>query len=192
MGLVLSTPPSAEPVTLAEAKTHLRVDGTDEDTLITTHIAAARRQVEIYTGAGLVTQRWTETFDGFPCSPYSGISLTRGPVLSIVSVAYLDTAGQSQTLSSATYVLNQTPLSADLWLVSGQSWPATQAQRGAVTIVYSVGFGSGSTAIPDDIRASILLRIADLYRNREAQGALLTENRTACNLVDGYVRKLVA
>ncbi|MBV9418770.1 MAG: phage head-tail connector protein, partial [Alphaproteobacteria bacterium] len=39
MSLQLTTPPATEPITLAEAKTHLKVDTTDDDALITRLIA---------------------------------------------------------------------------------------------------------------------------------------------------------
>ena len=66
MPLQLVTPPAEEPVSLAEAKLHLRVDFPNEDALITALIAAARQAAETLTGRQLVTARWKLVLDSFP------------------------------------------------------------------------------------------------------------------------------
>lgn len=58
MRATLTVPPTGEPLTLAEAKLHLRVDLNDDDALITALISAAREQVEFLTGQRLMTQTW--------------------------------------------------------------------------------------------------------------------------------------
>jgi len=66
MSLTLNTPPAAEPVTLADAKAHLKVDSTDDDALIASLITAARARAEWHTGRALVTQSWTLWLDAWP------------------------------------------------------------------------------------------------------------------------------
>ena len=90
MSLTLIAAPILEPMTLAEAKLHLRVDGTDEDDLITALIVAARRRAEHLLTRALITQTWELTLDEFPAAD---IQLPKPGVLSIVSVKYLDSAG---------------------------------------------------------------------------------------------------
>ena len=57
--------PVLEPVTLAEAKLHLRSYTSDiaEDDLINGLLVAAREWVEDYTGRALVEQRWSLSLD---------------------------------------------------------------------------------------------------------------------------------
>ncbi len=155
-------------------------------------IAAARQQAERYTSAGIISQQWTLTLDGFP-SDGSYIPLPRGPVISLDSITYLDTDGEAQEVDAETYVLDQTPLSANVSLVDGAQWPTTPAQKRAVSIVFTVGYGTGPSDVPADLKAAILLRVADLYRNREAQqSSPLAENRTVCALLDPHVRTALA
>ena len=66
MALIRITAPATEPIDLATAKLHCRVDGTDEDTLIAALIVAAREQAEHETGRALVTQTWEQVHDAFP------------------------------------------------------------------------------------------------------------------------------
>ncbi len=170
------------------------------DPEISAYIAAARRQAETYTSAGIVSQVWTVTLDKFPADG-SAIPLPRGPVLSLDSITYLDADGSPVTIAddpeadppttdlSDLAVLDQSTLSATVSLVSGASWPQTVTQKGAVAIAITVGYGTGATDVPADIKAAILLRVADLYRNREAQqGSPLVENRAVCALLDPHVR----
>ncbi len=167
------------------------------DPEITALISAARRQAESYTGAGIVSQQWTVTLDGFPSDV---IPLPRGPVISLDSITYLGTDGESvviindeeadpPTALSDLAVLDQSTLSANVSLVHGATWPETASQKGAVAIKVTIGYGTGSTDVPADIKAAILLRVGDLYRNREAQtGSPLIENRAVCALLDPHVR----
>lgn len=98
MPLQLVTPPAGEPVSLAEAKQHLRVDGDDDDLLIGSLIAAARQAAETQTGRQLITARWKLVLDAFPgplmqspsgasfTLPGHAILLAKCPVQSVVSI----------------------------------------------------------------------------------------------------------
>lgn len=98
MALFLVMAPSIEPVSLAEAKAHLRVEVNDENSLIQTLITAARQYVETATRRALLQQTWDDKLDAFPCG---AIVLPLSPVTSVTSITYLDTAGVSQTWSSS-------------------------------------------------------------------------------------------
>lgn len=171
MGLTLVTPPPGEPITLAEAKAHLRVDGSQEDTLILALMRAARESAESVTGRKLVEQVWDWTLDAFPVA----LRLPLAPVRSIISISYRDTAGASQTLPSALY---QTDLAAEPGLilpVFGQVWPQTQPALNAVTVRLAAGYAAGAGGdyganVPAAIKAAMLLLVGHLFAHREAVG----------------------
>ena len=70
MGLYLITPPAAEPVSLVDAKAWLRVSFTNDDTLISSLITAARFYAENYLNRQLVTATWELRNDIFPIYSY--------------------------------------------------------------------------------------------------------------------------
>ena len=163
MGYRLITAPAADPVTLAEAKAHLRVDHSDEDATINGLIKAATSYLDGRSGIlgrCLVTQTWEETFDAFPTN---AIELPLGPVASVTSVKYLDQAGAEQTLSAGVYTVDTASLVARI--VSDDAWPATKATANAVTVRYVAGTASAS--IPGAIRHAILLLVGHWYENRQ-------------------------
>lgn len=150
----------AEPITLADAKLHLRgVDHADEDTLITSLITAAREAAEHELGRPLASQEWQITLDAFPAA-----ELALGPdVASIASIQYLDATGALQTLAEPAYVLdNADPDRAFVLPAAGTSWPATADTANAVR----VRFVCGLTPVPETVRAWMLLRIGTLYTHR--------------------------
>jgi uncharacterized phiE125 gp8 family phage protein len=161
------TPPATEPLSLAEAKLHLRVDGTDEDALITALIVAARESAEHELGRALITQTLRLTLDAFPAE--GGIELLRPPVPSITQLQYVDTAGATQTLLNTAYSLDA--VSQPSWLLPayGTTWPATRAQANAVWVDYVAGYGLAA-AVPQAIKQWLLLAVGDMYANRERSG----------------------
>lgn len=167
-GLVLATPPELEPISLAEAKAHLRVDIDAEDTLISSIIVAARQAAEAEMGKQLITASYELNLDRFPCSRV--IELPRPPLQSVESITYYDADGDSTVLSAATYYHVDTARKPGrIVLRDGQTWPTTETGRpGAVVIAYTAGMGDDSDAVDELIRMGILMLITHLFENRAA------------------------
>lgn len=165
MALKLLTAAAEEPVTLAEAKLHCRVDGTDDDALFTgVIIPAARESAEHRTGRALVTQKWELSLEAFPAGAFD---LPKPPLQSVESIKYRDTAGNLQTLGPAAYTVHTSSLAGKVAPAYGTSWPATRGQLDAVTVSFTAGYGDRST-VPAGLKSWILLAIGTLYENREA------------------------
>lgn len=160
MPLKLITAPTTEPVTLADAKSHLRVSGTDDDALITALISAARQDAEHRLGRALITQTWELTLDAFTDT----IELPLPVLASVTSIKYIDATGTEITLSSAAYTVDTDSEPGRVYPVYGTSWPGIRSQTNAVRIRYVAGAASVDAAISQ----WMLLRISALYENRES------------------------
>lgn len=160
----LYTAPAAEPVSLDELKSHLRIDFDDDNDLITSLGIGARQWFETALDRQLVTATWQIKLDSFPSWE---IELPYPPLQSIAAILYKDTALDSQTLSSSAYdvITWQTP--GIVQPKDGYSWPATGSSPSAVTIRFVAGYGA-ATAVPDLVKAGIKLLAASWYENREA------------------------
>lgn len=155
-GLTLHTAAATYPVTLTEAKANCRVLDTSEDTFLNGLIASATAYVEQYTGTSIEDQVWDYTIDDF----VDEILLPKGPIQSVDSITYLDTANATQTLSTGFLV----DLPGERILRNPDvSWPATSTRKNAVTIQFSSGYDT----VPASIKQAILLLIGDWFRNRE-------------------------
>jgi uncharacterized phiE125 gp8 family phage protein len=167
MALKLITAPAEEPVTLAEAKLHLRVDHTADDALITALIAAAREFAEHQTERAFVTQTWELALDAFPADVFK---LPRAPLASVTSIKYDDAAGAEQTLSAAAYYVDTHSVPGEIVPAYGTSWPDALAAANAVRVRYVAGYG-GAAAVPAGIKQWMLVRIGSLYQRREEVAA---------------------
>lgn len=167
MTISVTSAPAEEPITLTEAKAHLRVDGTTEDTLITSLITAARRRCEAFTRRKFVTQ--TVVLRRSRLGP--AIMLPVAPVQSITSIVYLDTANASQTLAADQYRLDESVLPPRIVPSHLASWPATLSEPDCVDVTLVVGYGDAS-AVPEDIKTAIKMVIASMERDREGQHGL--------------------
>lgn len=169
MALTLTSAPATEPITTTEAKSHLRVDGTDEDTLIGALIVAAREFCETYQNRAYVTQTWTLTLDEFPTDGSTWIDIPLPPLQSVSSIVYLDAEGTSTTWGTSNYVVDTKSTPGRVALAPDKSWPTTQAGRiNAVTITFVAGYGAASD-VPDKVKQALYLLAGHWYANREAE-----------------------
>ena len=166
MKVELYTGPTVEPLTVAEAKAHLRVDHTTDDTLIESLIKAARATAEKFQGRGYLNQTYKLYLDYFPAAGY--IELPYAPLSSVTSVVYEDENSDTQTWASSNYQVDTKMEPGRIWLAPGITWPRVEPDRiNAVTITYVVGYGATSASVPENIRHAIRLILSDLYNHRE-------------------------
>lgn len=168
--LVLVSGPAIEPVSLAEAKLHLRVDDdqTAEDALILGLIRAAREQTEAQTRRALVTQTWDARYTAFP-DDNGRLELPRAPLQSVASVAYLDSTGATTTLDPGDYMVDTASEPGAVVLAYGGAWPTpTLYPLAPVRVRFTAGYGEGAGDVPESIRAAMLLLVGHLYEHREA------------------------
>lgn len=168
MSIVTITAAAEEPISLAEARAQCRC-GSDEDALLTIYVKAARRLCETITGRRLITQTVEERLDAFPEGDLE-IRLSATPVQSITSVKY-DLNEVEQTMDGSSYTLDAAAYPGG-WLLpaAGTEWPATDDTTNCVRVRYVVGFGAAS-AVPEDLKAWMLLTIAALFEQRAAVDA---------------------
>jgi uncharacterized phiE125 gp8 family phage protein len=181
------TQPASEPITLAEAKAHLRLTHDDEDLLVSAMISAARAACEDRLQRTLITSSWKLTLPAFPLVPI--IYLAMGDVQSVTTVTYTDPDGAIQTLSPSAYQLGRSNGRAVLVPAPGQSWPATQVGVvEAVSVQYVAGYGDAAASVPAPLKAWILLALGDLFENRQATSIGNTVNLLpfADGLLDTY------
>jgi len=157
------------PVSLDETKVHLRLDpsvGNAEDSHVSALIAAATSELEEFTRRRFMPQTWEDHLDGFADEMVLEVS----PVASVLSVSYVDVEGSVQTLDTSVYSVSSqsgdNPRRAIVRLAYGQAWPATRDEPESVRIRYVAGYANAA-AVPAPLRAAILLRVGDLYSNRE-------------------------
>lgn len=175
----LKTAPTSEPIDLPLARTHCELgDDTTHDSLLQVFIAAARQKVESITNRALITQAWYWKGDSFP--GYGGrIVLPRPPLVSITSISYVDTNGDTQTWAAGAtgyqLVKPAGPTAAYASILPSYSlyYPVARTQPEAVTVEYVCGYGDANS-VPAAIKAAMLLLIGHWFENREAIGADLT------------------
>lgn len=164
--LSVAVRPSAEPVSLAEAKAHLRVDGADEDGLIERLITAARELCETEARRAFVTRTYEQRLPAFP--PAAGFRLPMPPLQGVASIQYTDEAGAEGTIPEADYVVYADAEPGLVVLKPPASWPSVSLMPGpSVVIRYTAGYGPASS-VPPMYKQAILLVVGHLYENREA------------------------
>ena len=164
--LELVTAPTATPVSLSEAKDHLRVDSDDDDALVTRLIAVATAFTDAQgaLGSAMITQTWGQWIGA---NPNQTVPLILGPFQAIDAVKYYDVDGVLQTDTLSNYDVFGTKTAKYIGPKSGFSWPVAQDRSDAIKIEYTIGFGDAETDIPDTIRHALLLLIDHWYENRE-------------------------
>lgn len=170
MALICVTGPAVEPVSLDEAKDHLRVDISDDDTLIAGLVTAAREWIErvCRPQLALITQTWRYVADDWPAG--DTLALRPWPLQSVSSVSYTSEAGVTATFAASNYVVDTYSAPGRLRLKSTASWPSgTLQELNGLQVTFTAGFGAGGSDVPAQIRQALLMLVAHWYENRETQ-----------------------
>jgi uncharacterized phiE125 gp8 family phage protein len=165
--LVQTEAPTEEPVTVAEAKAHLRVTHNDDDSYITALIKAARADAEALSRRQFVTATYEYRRNRFP-KGREPLDITRTPLQSVTSVKYTDTDGTpDQTWDAQKYQVDTGSLVGRIVPAYSESYPAVREGVSAVIVTFVAGFGAAS-AVPQEAKHAILLCVGHWYENREA------------------------
>lgn len=165
MDLIRSTAPAAL-LELATVKNHLRVEHTDDDTLITSLIAVAEQELDGrdgYLKRAIATQTWDWQFENFPSC--AEIILPFPPLQSVTHVKYYDADNVQQTFSSANYAVYANTYRGYLRLAIDAAWPAVYDRDDAVSIRFVCGYGSPA-AVPAPIKQAAMLLVGQMYTER--------------------------
>ena len=165
MPLVLSAGPEVEPVSLAEAKAHLRIDGTAEDTLVASLIVTSRLHVEAALGLALITQGWSYFLDDWP--PGREVALPLRPVQSVTALRLYAADESLQTVPAETYLLDGVGPPARIVRRTASSWPRPTRPANGIEIAFIAGYGAAAQDVPAPIRQAILLLVAHWHEHRE-------------------------
>jgi len=173
MFIELKTAPTLYPVTLAEIKTHLRIDaGTVDDEVsessaLDTTRKSAIANIETITRRKLLTQTWDYYLNEWPCVDY--IRIPFGRLQSVTSVSWKDTDGTETTLTADTDYLVETNGDAigRLVLPHGESWPAKSLYPSKPIKIRFVCGWEDVADIPDCFIDAIKLAAENIYYRGE-------------------------
>jgi uncharacterized phiE125 gp8 family phage protein len=158
----LITPATALPISVLDAKSHLRVTSSDHDALIEDLIWGAARQFENRTNTVLSPQTWDLVLDSDEVK--ERIEFLKYPILGITSLKYYDTDNVLQTLtggsSNRDYIsfINGRPAAVDFVV---DETPSTYDRVDAMTIRFLAGYST----LPYDIKHALLAWIFRMYEN---------------------------
>jgi uncharacterized phiE125 gp8 family phage protein len=165
--LKVITPPTVEPVTLAEACNQCHAEQGIEDAWFIDTIKAAREACENFQWRAYNNQVIELSFDELPEMP---ITLPRSPVSAVTSVEIYDIDNVKTTMSLSDFFIDLDSEPARLSFNYGKTWPAVNSRYlSAVKMRYTAGYGAAASAVPSTVKKAMLLYIAYMYENRSGE-----------------------
>ncbi|MGE3270273.1 MAG: head-tail connector protein [Chloroflexota bacterium] len=199
--IAVITGPAVEPVTLFEAKVHLRVTTDDEDVLLAALIRAARVRCEQHTRRAFVTQTIRYTTDEMPefdgdwvtseRSVWADVELPRPPFRELVAVSYATDTTDAIPLTPGSYRMSLGGEEPSRLMLRGPFIQTLPREFDALTVEYTAGYGDRGIDVPDPIRQAVLVTVASMYEDRE--GGQIPTGQTAGDVaLPALARQLLA
>jgi len=163
VGWKTTSAPAIAPVSVAEAKDHLRVVASDEDDYIRGLIFAAVEWCQEHTERQFLQSTIEYILPTFA----NPLWLPRPSLVSVTSVQYRDSDGTYQTVAATEYDVDTYSKPGAVRLAYSKSWPTPQSVFDGVKITYTAGYGAAPSSVPEPIQAAIKLLVANLYEHRE-------------------------
>jgi uncharacterized phiE125 gp8 family phage protein len=160
----LITAATSEPCVAADLKSQLRITSSSQDTYLGTLLKAARIWAEDYLRFQLVSATWELYLDEFPDSGKC-IYIQKSPVTAISSFTYIDSDGDTQTLTEGTdFVADYNSMPCRIYEAYDETWPTPRDIRNCITIRFVAGYAT-ALAVPEIIKQAILIKAATMYEN---------------------------
>jgi uncharacterized phiE125 gp8 family phage protein len=160
MAAILLTPPSAEPLSVADAKAFLRVEHDDDDAIIASLITAARNHVEVLSRSALITQTWRLVLDRWPSD--GRIKPKLSPLQSVAAARVYNEANIPSAVDASRLVLDT---AAGVIAAPGWSLPLPGRAVAGIELDVVVGFGAASD-VPQVLLQAIRMLVTHWYENR--------------------------
>lgn len=179
------------PVSVDEAKAHLRIDFDDDDALISDLIEVVIDALESELRRAIVDQTWLLKLSAFP---HHEIELPLPPLLAVESVSYFDSDNVLQILDPSLYEVigvGARMAQGSIRPVTGQTWPAVYRRAEPVSVQFRAGYLTADSPpvenVPKDLKQLIKLNVADFYQNRES---MVIDNVTVSDLkISEWIRQ---
>lgn len=162
MRSVLITGPVLEPVNLADMKTYLKIDGTEEDDLIASLITSARLMVEASVRKLLISQTWRIVLDDWPRDGI--LRLPLAPVIDVTAVRVYDSLGVATPVASTLYAIDKISDPPRLMITGAVPSPGQTMQ--GIEIDVTAGYGTQAAAVPAPLRQAIRMLASYWFENR--------------------------
>lgn len=164
MALVMRTAPGCEPISVAEAKAYLRIDGSSEDILISSLILTSRLHIEAALGLALISQGWRLVLDRWPRS--GAVKLPLRPMQDITEVRVFDADGIPKIGNANSYVVDTAGVPPRL-IATVAGWPKQGRAANGIEIDLTAGYGGEAKDVPEPIRQALLMLVAHWYEHRD-------------------------
>ena len=161
MPAILLTQPASEPLSVADAKSYLRVEHEDDDAIIAALITSARHHVEALTRTGLITQTWRLVRDGWPVE--GRIRPKLGPLRSLIAARIYNESGVATPLDLDRFVIDG---AAGVIAAPGWSLPSPGRAAGGIELDVEIGYGDAPADVPQVLLQAIRMLVAHWYDNR--------------------------
>lgn len=168
-GLERVSAPAVEPLSLAEARLHLRLDTEAEDGLVAALVLAARQMAEAHLGRVLIRQGLRLWLDRWPPGRRA-VDLPRPPLLEVTAVTGFDEDGTPALLDPGRWLADRVATPGRLVLRAGMTPPLSRRAVNGISIDYQAGYGDSGADVPEPIRRGMALLVGHLFESREAGG----------------------
>jgi uncharacterized phiE125 gp8 family phage protein len=168
--LIRLTEPVTEPVSIADAKQHLRIDAdfTDDDLYIQSLITASRYWAENYVDRTFLRTQLQMRMDFFP---FWDLPLPRPPVMPDEVVVQYTPSDAAYGYALTSFTNFRTDREATPAVIRPQwngTWPTCRGAENDVVITWWAGYGTTGSDVPVPARHAMLLVLSHWYRAREA------------------------
>ena len=165
--LVLVDNPATKVVSVTDIKAQLRIDSSDEDTLLGYYIDAATDMAENYCNRHFITHQYKLYFnEQVQTASLIFPNCTLEETGSNKPINWVDENGADQSSDKAYIDAFSNPSLAYL----SSDFPGTTLKDNAANTFYfwfNTGYGTGSSDVPEAIKQAIKLIVADMYYFRE-------------------------